>query len=69
MARRIDRIELTPEERAELERRVHAATTSKRDSLRAGIVLLRAEGRKEKAVARRFRVSMACVSKWSKRFG
>ncbi len=69
MARPIECIELTPDEKAELERRVNAATTSKRDSLRAAILLLRAEGRKEKAVARRLRVSMACVSKWSKRFG
>ena len=69
MARPIERLELTSEEQTELERRVHALTTSKRDSLRAGIVLLRAQGRKEKVVARRLGVSMACVSKWSKRFG
>jgi len=69
MARPIERIELTPDEKGELERRVQALTTSKRDSLRAAIILLRSEGRKEKVVARRLRVSMACVSKWSKRFG
>jgi transposase len=69
MARPIERLELTSDEKTELERRVHAVTTSKRDSLRAAIVLLRAEGRKEKSVARRLRVSMACVSKWSHRFG
>ena len=68
MARPIERLELTTEERAELERRLHAITAPKRDSLRASIVLLRADGRKEKVVARRLRVSMACVSKWSKRF-
>jgi len=68
MARPIERLELTAQERAELERRLHATTTPKRDSLRASIVLLRAKGRKEKVVARRLRVSMACVSKWSKRF-
>jgi hypothetical protein len=50
MARPIERLDLTPEERTELERRVHAVTTSKRDNLRAAIVLLRAEGRKEKVV-------------------
>jgi transposase len=69
MARPIERLELTPEGRTELERRLRAVSASKRDSLRAGIVLLRAEGRKEKVVARRLGVSMACVSKWSKRFG
>jgi len=68
MARPIEPLELTAQERTELERRVHATTTSKRDSLRASIVLLRADGRKEKVVARQLRVSMACVSKWSKRF-
>ena len=60
---------MTPEEQVELERRVHAVTASKRDSLRAGIVLLRAQGRKEQVVARRLGVSLTCVSKWSKRFG
>jgi transposase len=69
MARPIERLEPTAEERTELERRVSAVTTSKRDSLRARIVLLRAEGRKERSVARQLKVSMACVSKWSKRFG
>jgi len=69
MARPIECLELTPEEKSELERRRRAVTASKRDSLRAGIVLLRAEGRKETVVARRLGVSMACVSKWSKRFG
>ncbi|HRY48638.1 MAG TPA: IS630 family transposase [Candidatus Paceibacterota bacterium] len=68
MARPIERLELTAEERAELERRLHATIVSKRDSLRASIVLLRADGCKEKVVARRLRTSMACVSKWSKRF-
>ena len=68
MARPIERLELTAEERAELERRLHATTIPKRDSLRASIVLLRADGCKEKVVARRLRVSMTSVSKWSKRF-
>jgi transposase len=69
MARPIERLELTPEEKTELERRVRAVTAPKRDSLRAEIVLLRAQGRKERVVARQLGVSMACVSKWSRRFG
>ena len=68
MARPIEPLELTTDEKAELARRLRADTTSKRDHLRAEIVLLRSEGRPERVVARRLGVSMACVSKWSKRF-
>ena len=69
MARPVESLELTDEERGILERRLRAPTTAKRDSLRAQIVLLRAGGCKEAVVAQQLGVSMACVSKWSKRFG
>lgn len=68
MARPISVIELSAEEASELKRRVRASTTPQRDSLRARIVVLRAEGHKEKEVAEELGVSMACVSKWSQRF-
>jgi transposase len=68
MARPISIIELTPSEEAELRRRVRAHTGSKRDSLRASIVLLRSEGVKQAEVARALNVSVACVNKWSQRF-
>jgi transposase len=68
MARPVSALDLTPAERAELQRRVRATTTRQRDSLRARIVLRRAEGQPEREVARGLGVSMACVSKWSQRF-
>ena len=56
-----------PEEKLELERRVRAAT-SRRNSLRARIVLLRHQGVKQVEVARRLGTSVASVNKWSQRF-
>jgi transposase len=68
MARPISTVELVEDERQELERRVKAPTVSKRDSLRAAIVLRRAEGVKQVQVAEEYDVSVACVNKWSQRF-
>jgi transposase len=68
MPRPITALELTPEERTELQRRVHASTTPKRDSLRAEIVLARAEGLSVTEVAERVAVSVPSVCKWSRRF-
>jgi transposase len=68
MARPISIVELTPEEETELRRRVNAPSVSKRDSLRAAIVLRRAKGMKQADVARELGVSVPCVNKWSQRF-
>lgn len=68
MARPIAVIELTADERAELQRRVRSATTTQRDALRARIVLLRADGRAEAEVASSTAVSVNTVSLWSRRF-
>ncbi len=68
MARPVGILELHAEEKRELERRVRAAATSRRDSERARIVLLRAEGLKQQEVAARLGLSVACVNKWSQRF-
>ncbi len=68
MARPISVIELTPEEASELGRRTRAGTSSQRDSLRARIILLRAKGLKETAVAKQLGTSVASVCKWSRRF-
>ena len=59
---------LIEEERQELERRVNALTTSKRDSERAEIILLRASGLGQEEVGRRLRCSSLKVSKWPARF-
>ena len=68
MARPISRIDVTVEERIELQRRVRASTTPQRESMRARIILLRAKGRKEADVAKELSVSGNCVSKWSSRY-
>lgn len=68
MARPISRAEITEGERDELQRRLNAPSVSKRDSLRAAIVLRRAEGIKQEQVAQELGVSKACVNKWSQRF-
>lgn len=68
MARTVTPVEITEEERTELERRVKASTASKRDSLRASIILLRSEGKRQVDVAAELDVSVACVNKWSQRF-
>lgn len=68
MARPVVVIDLTPAERAVLQRRVASPTTAQRDALRARIVLLRAAGRKEAEVAEEIGTSINTVSLWSKRF-
>ena len=68
MARPISVIELKSEEENELRKRVRSSTTSRRDYLRASIVLRRSEGVKQVEVARELGVSVACVNKWSLRF-
>lgn len=68
MARPISRIDLTESERQELLRRTNAPSVSKRDSLRAAVVLRRAEGVKQVQVADELGVSVVCVNKWSQRF-
>jgi transposase len=68
MSRPIIKIKLSEEERSELERRVRSVTISKRDSLRAQIILLRAEGKSQQEVSKEIGVSHACVSKWTRRF-
>lgn len=68
MSRPIIKIRLKEDEREELERRVRSVKASKRDSLRAEIILLRAEGKSQKEVAKQLGVSHVCVSKWTRRF-
>lgn len=68
MGRPISKIELTDVEREELERRMKAPRASKREGLRAAIVLRRADGIKQADVAQELGVSVPCVNKWSQRF-
>ncbi len=68
MARPVSVIDITPEERSTLRRRINSPTATQRDALRARIVLLRAEGHKETKVAASIGVSVTTVSLWSRRF-
>ncbi len=64
----VERLELTMEERAELERRVRAQTTSHRDRVRAEVILLCADGVPGTKVAPRVGLSTQAVCKWRRRF-
>jgi len=68
MARPIKILSLTTDQEKELRRRSQASTASRRDGLRADIILLRAQGLREIEVAQQLAVSLPCVSKWSQRF-
>src|ERR1700733_1421535 len=68
MARPVTVLELTPEERSELRRRAVSPTSTQRDSLRARIVLLRTQGKREADVAKALGTNVNTVSLWSKRF-
>src|ERR1700683_5463323 len=68
MARPVTVLELTPEERSALRRRAVSPTSTQRDSLRARIVLLRTQGKREADVAKALGTNVNTVSLWSKRF-
>jgi len=62
------RIELAPEERAELERRARRPTTTQREVFRAQIVVLAADGLRNDEIAERLGTVRTTVSRWRKRF-
>jgi transposase len=66
--RRAPTVVLTPEDRAELDRRVHARTGSQQDALRARIVLLAAEGRDTTAIATALGIARGTARAWRARF-
>ena len=68
MARPITVVEITPEEKTELRRRSLSPIATQRDALRARIILLRSQGKKEADVAKAVGSSVNTVSLWSKRF-
>ena len=68
MGRPTEKIEITENEKVELQRRIRSSKTSKRDHLRAEIILLRAQGISCKDSATQLGVSKNCVSKWTARF-
>lgn len=66
--RPVEAVMLTEQERLELSRRVSAPTVAKRDSERAQIILLRADGVKQDDVAQQLGCSSLRVAKWTSRF-
>ena len=66
--RPVSPIKLSEEEQLELKRRVGAQKTSRRDNLRATIILKRASGMSQAEVAAALGCSQTCVSKWTARF-
>lgn len=68
MSRPIAEVEVNSEEEKELRRRVNAPSSSKRDSFRAQIVLLRTEGWSQDQIAAQLNTTRQTVNKWSQRF-
>jgi transposase len=61
-------VRLSPEDRAVLEARARAPTTEQRDAFRARIILLAAEGRSTRSIARTIGTMPRTVSLWRGRF-
>ncbi len=61
-------LDLTPDQRRELEARARRYTLPYRDVVRAKIVLLAAEGLRNDEIAARLDTRREIVSKWRKRF-
>jgi transposase len=61
-------IELSPEERAELERRARSRAASQRRRLRAQAILLAAQGLSDRAITREIGLRHEHVGAWRRRF-
>ena len=59
---------LTTEEKNELEKRVKGYTYSKRDSLRAEIILLKSQGKTQEQIKEELKISRRSIMKWVNRF-
>jgi transposase len=68
MPRRAPTVVLTAEDRAELDRRVHARTGAQQDALRARIVVLAADGLDTTAIAGLLGVARGTARSWRARF-
>jgi len=68
MARRAPQIDLTSEERKTLEGMRRSPTTAQRDVLRARIILMAADGRRNEEIQAALGVSKPVVIKWRSRF-
>ena len=61
-------VEITDEQRVELNRRVRAHTSTQRAAKRARIILLAAQGMPSRQIAKRVGISEAYVAGWRRRF-
>jgi len=61
-------ITLSPEELAELSRRVRSATISQRDGRRARVILLAAQGTTREEIVRLTGLSRPTITDWCQRF-
>lgn len=68
MPRRAPTVALTAATRTELDRRVHARTSTQQDALRARIILLAAEGWTSTAIAATLDLARGTVRAWRARF-
>lgn len=68
MARPVQILEIDAQLRSELERMVRGSTSSVRDTRRARIILLRAQGRSQDEVATELGINRPVVSLWERRF-
>ena len=68
MPRRAPSVGLTPEDRAELDRRVRARTGRQQDALRARIILLAADGLDTTAIAATLGIARGTARAWRARF-
>lgn len=68
MAKPVDRVELCPEDRAELESWLRSSTTRKSLVERARILLLSSEGQSAEVIAGKLDVSTRTVYKWRRRY-
>jgi putative transposase len=68
MSRRAPQIELSSEERMNLETIVRSPSAAQRDVLRARLILLAAEGQRNEQIQEKLGVSKPVVIKWRRRF-
>ncbi len=68
MPRRAPTVVLTDEDRAELDRRIHARTGAQQDALRARIVLLAADGLDTTVIAVTLGIARGTARSWRARF-
>lgn len=68
IGRPITIINLAIEDKKELERRVKSYNTSKSDSIRANIILLKSQGKKQEEIEKELDISRRSIMKWVNRF-